>query len=67
MLLREFGYSCWRGLYAVLAGALILVGLSALFVIPELGGMGGWLGAAVFLLFTVVLYRAQDDPVTATT
>jgi len=51
--------------YAVLAGALILLGLSALLVIPELGGISGWLGAAVFLLFTVVLYRAQDDPVKA--
>jgi len=49
--------------YAFLAGALILPGLSALFVIPELGRISGWLGAAVFLLFTVVLYRAQDDRV----
>jgi len=48
-------------LFAVLAGVLILLGLSGLFVVPELGLISGWLGAAVFVIFTVVLYRAQDD------
>ena len=48
-------------LFAFLAGALILLGVTALFVIPELGQISGWLGAAVFLIFTLVLYRAQDD------
>ena len=47
-------------LFAVLAGALILLGVSVLFVAPELGGISGWLGAAVFLLFAVLLFRAQD-------
>ncbi|WP_233198343.1 hypothetical protein, partial [Cryobacterium sp. Y50] len=50
-----------RGLVAVLAGTLILLGLSALFLAPELGGISGWLGAAVFLLFAVLLFGAQDD------
>ena len=48
-------------LFAVLAGALILLGVSVLFVAPELGGISGWLGTAVFLLFAVLLFRAQDD------
>ncbi|WP_146072862.1 hypothetical protein [Cryobacterium sp. Y62] len=48
-------------LVAVLAGTLILLGLSALFLAPELGGISGWLGAAVFLLFAVLLFGAQDD------
>ena len=48
-------------LFAVLAGVLILLGVTALFVAPELGGISGWLGAAVFLLFVVLLCRAQDD------
>ena len=48
-------------LFAVLAGALILLGVSMLFVLPKLGGISGWLGAAVFLLFAVLLFRAQED------
>ena len=48
-------------LFAVLAGALILLGVSMLFVLPKLGSISGWLGAAVFLLFAVLLFRAQED------
>jgi hypothetical protein len=48
--------------FAVLAGALILLGLSAIFVVPELGATSGWLGAAVFLLFAVLLRRARVEP-----
>ena len=47
-------------LYAVLAGALILLGVTTMFLVPELGGISGWLGAAIFLLFAVLLFRAQD-------
>lgn len=48
-------------LFAVLAGALITVGIVTMFWLPMLGGISGWLGAAVFLAFAVPLYRARDD------
>lgn len=48
-------------IFAVLAGTLILLGVSALFFVPEVGGISGWLGTAVFLLFAVLLFRAQDE------
>lgn len=47
-------------LYAALAGALILLGVIALFLVTELGGISGWLGAAIFLLFAALLFRARD-------
>lgn len=46
-------------MFAVLAGVLIALGALGLFVVPELGGMSGWLGAAVFLVFALVLFRVE--------
>ncbi|GAA1768309.1 hypothetical protein GCM10009747_31410 [Agromyces humatus] len=48
-------------LFAVLAGALITVGVVTLFWLPSLGNISGWLGAAVFLVFSAVLFRAQGE------
>ena len=47
-------------LFAVLAGVLILLGVSGLLVIPQLGEISGWLSTAVFLIFAVVLSRAHN-------
>jgi FtsH-binding integral membrane protein len=46
-------------MFAVLAGVLVALGLFPLFVARELGVLSGWLGAAVFLIFAVLLFRAQ--------
>ncbi|GAA1768159.1 DUF7010 family protein [Agromyces humatus] len=48
-------------LFGVLAGALITVGVITLFWLPNLGDISGWLGAAVFLVFSAVLFRAQGE------
>lgn len=48
-------------LFAVLAGILIAVGTVTLFWLPNLGDISGWLGAAVFLVFTVLLFRARGE------
>jgi hypothetical protein len=46
-------------LFAVLAGTLIVIGVVTLFWLPDLGDISGWLGAAVFLVFAVLLFRTQ--------
>ncbi|MCY7288345.1 MAG: hypothetical protein LH624_08875 [Cryobacterium sp.] len=42
-------------LYAVLAGVLVAIGAATLFWFPNLGAVSGWIGAAVFAVFTVLL------------
>ncbi|CAO1654104.1 ABC transporter permease [Salinibacterium sp. NYA9b] len=44
--------------FAALAGALVLVGTIALFFIPAIAPISGWVGAGVFAVFVPVLYRA---------
>ncbi|TFD50788.1 hypothetical protein E3T55_08290 [Cryobacterium frigoriphilum] len=46
-------------MFAVLAGVLIALGVVGLFFVPELGAVSGWLGAAVFLVFAGLLFRAE--------
>jgi len=43
-------------LYGVLAGVLVAVGAAAIFVVPELRGASGWIGAAVLLVSAVPLF-----------
>lgn len=47
-------YGMW--LYGALAGVLVAVGTVSLFWLPSLGGISGWVGAAVLLLFAIPLY-----------
>lgn len=42
--------------YGVLAGVLVTVGAAALFAVPSLRPMSGWIGAAVLLVATVPLF-----------
>lgn len=44
--------------YAVLAGALVLIGTSALFVVPEFREFVGWTCTLVLVLAAPLLYRA---------
>jgi hypothetical protein len=48
-------------LFAVLAGVLIALGTLVLFLLPSLGSISGWLSAAVFAIFAVILFRAARD------
>lgn len=43
-------------LYGVLAGVLVAVGAAAIFVVPELRGASGWIGAAVLLVSAIPLF-----------
>lgn len=43
--------------FAVLSGALVILGTVGIFVVPDIGSVSGWLGAGVFLIFTPILYR----------
>lgn len=43
--------------FAVLAGVLVLLGTGAIFVIPQIGPVSGWIGAGVFAVFVPILYR----------
>ncbi len=43
--------------YAVIAGALVLLGTVAIFFVPALGPYSGWIGAGVFAVFVPILYR----------
>ena len=43
-------------LYGVLAGVLVAVGAAAIFVVPELRGVSGWIGAAVLLVSAIPLF-----------
>lgn len=45
--------------FAVLSGALVILGAVGIFVVPDIGAVSGWLGAAVFLIFTPILYRSE--------
>ena len=47
-------------LFAVLAGALILSGVTALFLLPNIGPISGWQGAVILLLFAVLTFRAPS-------
>jgi hypothetical protein len=44
--------------FAVIAGALVLVGTIALFFAPAIAPVSGWIGAGIFAVFVPVLYRA---------
>ena len=43
-------------LYGVLAGVLVAVGAAAIFVVRELRGVSGWIGAAVLLVSAIPLF-----------
>ncbi|MGV8969956.1 MAG: DUF7010 family protein [Microbacteriaceae bacterium] len=45
--------------YAVIAGLLVVLGITAMFFVPELGPVSGWIGAGVFGLFIPILYRQR--------
>lgn len=47
-------------LFAVLAGALAALGAITLFLFPNLGVVSGWVGAGIFLVFAMLLFRARD-------
>lgn len=51
-------------LYGVLAGALVAVGAVAMFALPALRDVSGWIGTVVLLAFSVPLWRAAraKDP-----
>ena len=44
-------------IFAVLGGALVVLGAIGMFVVPGIGAVSGWIGGAVFLAFTPVLFR----------
>lgn len=46
-----------RRVFAALGGALVVLGAIGIFVAPGIGAVSGWIGAAVFLGFTPVIYR----------
>lgn len=48
-------------LFAALAGALVAVGAITMFLLPSFGGISGWLGAAVFVIFAVLLFRGRGE------
>ena len=43
--------------FAVLGGALVVLGTVAIFWMPVIGAVSGWLGAIIFAVFVPVLYR----------
>jgi len=43
--------------FAVLGGALVVLGTAGIFLVPEIGAISGWIGAVVFAVFIPVLYR----------
>jgi hypothetical protein len=45
-------------IYAVLGGALVVIGAAAIFVVPDIGSVSGWVGAVVFLASAPFLYRS---------
>lgn len=47
-------------IFAVLAAVLIALGTVVLFLLPSLGSISGWLGAAVFAVFSVLLFRRSS-------
>lgn len=49
-------YGMW--LYGALAGALVASGAAAIFAMPPLRPISGWIGAAILLIFTVPLYMS---------
>jgi len=49
-------------LYGVLAGVLVTVGAVAMFAVPALRGVSGWIGALVLLAFALPLFfRSRED------
>lgn len=44
--------------FAVIAGALVLLGTLAIFTVPQLGPFSGWIGAVVFAFFVPILRRS---------
>lgn len=48
-------------LFALLAGVLVAAGTLTMFLFPGFGELAGWLGAALFLIFAVLLYRPSDS------
>jgi hypothetical protein len=44
--------------FAVLSGALVILGTLGIFVLPGIGAVSGWLGAGVFLVVTPIVYRS---------
>ncbi|SKB00575.1 hypothetical protein SAMN06295879_3043 [Agreia bicolorata] len=49
-------------LFGVLAGALVAIGSLALFVLPGLRDLSGWVGAAVLLASALPLYLSGREP-----
>lgn len=47
--------------FAWLAGALVILGIVGIYLVPGIGAVSGWLGAAVFLIFTPILYRNEGS------
>ena len=43
--------------FAVLGGALVVLGAAGIFLVPEIGAISGWIGAVVFAVFIPMLYR----------
>lgn len=44
--------------FAVLAGVLVGLGTMAIFLVPTIASVSGWIGAGVLLVFAPILYRA---------
>ncbi|TFD31213.1 DUF7010 family protein [Cryobacterium cryoconiti] len=45
-------------IFAVLGGTLVALGAIGMFLVPGIGAVSGWIGGAVFLVFTPVLLRS---------
>lgn len=44
-------------IFAVLGGVMVALGTIGVFLAPGIGAISGWIGAAVFLVFTPLVYR----------
>ncbi|TFC90899.1 MULTISPECIES: hypothetical protein [Cryobacterium] len=48
--------------FALLGGALVVLGAIGMYFVPAIGAVSGWIGGAVFLAFTPFLFgKAQGD------
>ena len=45
--------------FAVIAGALVFLGTIAIFLVPAIGPVSGWIGAGIFAVFVPILYRSE--------
>lgn len=53
-------YGMW--LFGALAGVLVAIGSLALFVLPGLRDLSGWVGATALLVFAIPLYFSKREP-----